>query len=242
MKYILTLTLLISVYINGFSQSKVIILNPQIGNTPKLDQNAQSEINRRDELFLKVNLSNSEKEELNALLELYDETIESIWDIIGGGCSWYCGGGPYKVISSSNLPMQGKTSYEAKNASDLSYKTAWIEGVKGYGIGEFIEYYFENNSPRITEIKILNGYIKSDNSWKENARVKKLELSINGEKYAILNLADTKAEQNFKVETLGHRPDKKDLILTFKILDIYEGSKCEDTAITEIYFDGIDVH
>lgn len=241
MKNILTLILLISVYINGFSQSKVLVLNPQIGETPKLDQNAQSKINRRDELLLKENLSNAEKTELEKLLSEYSEAFESIWDIIGG-CSWYCGGGPYKVISSSNLAMQGNTTYEAINAADLSYKTAWIEGVKGLGIGESIEYYFENNSPRITEIKIYNGYLKSDNSWNENSRVKKLELSVNGERYAILNLTDTKAQQNFKVETLGRRPDKKDLVLSFKILEVYAGAKYEDTAITEIYFDGIDVH
>jgi len=32
------------------------------------------------------------------------------------------------------------------------------------------------------------------------------------------------------------------LILKFEILEVYKGSKYNDTAITEIYFDGIDVH
>lgn len=30
--------------------------------------------------------------------------------------------------------------------------------------------------------------------------------------------------------------------MKFKILDVYKGDKYDGTAITEIYFDGIDVH
>jgi len=32
------------------------------------------------------------------------------------------------------------------------------------------------------------------------------------------------------------------LKIKFEILEVYEGDKYKDTAITEIYFDGIDVH
>jgi hypothetical protein len=30
--------------------------------------------------------------------------------------------------------------------------------------------------------------------------------------------------------------------MRFEIMDVYKGDKYDDTAITEIYFDGIDVH
>ena len=40
----------------------------------------------------------------------------------------------------------------------------------------------------------------------------------------------------------GYRVDGKDLVLTFKIVDVYPGTTYDDTAITEIFFDGMDVH
>jgi intein/homing endonuclease len=43
-------------------------------------------------------------------------------------------------------------------------------------------------------------------------------------------------------EPLGRRPDGKDLVLKFEITDVYPGDKYDDTAITELFFDGIDVH
>jgi len=30
--------------------------------------------------------------------------------------------------------------------------------------------------------------------------------------------------------------------MKFEIIEVYKGTKYDDTAITEIYFDGIDVH
>ena len=164
--------------------------------------------------------------------------MENAWDIIDGGCSWYCGGGNYKIKASSSLG----DSYKAEFANDLSYKTAWVEGKKDEGIGESLEYYFKNDSPRITEIIISNGYMKSEETWKNNNRVKKLKLYVNSIPFGVLNLKDSRTDQYFSVGTLGHNKNGTDLILKFEILEVYKGSKYNDTAITEIYFDGIDVH
>ena len=179
-----------------------------------------------------------------------DETVTSYWDIIGGGCSWYCGGGPYEVSASSALLSQGTNSYAATNAHDLNYQTAWVEGIKGYGIGEFLLYAFEPSSPRITKIIVVNGYVKSESAWQNNSRVKKLKLYLNNQPHAILNLEDKRARQVFEVGPLGHgdRADAEKLknmpawSLRFEILEVYEGEKYDDVVITEIYFDGIDVH
>ena len=181
---------------------------------------------------------------------LYDcEMKPDYWDIIGGGCSWYCGGGPEEVSASSTLPSQGANNYKASNAHDLSYETAWVEGVKGYGIGEYLEYHFAPNSPRITSIMVANGYVKSEVAWKNNSRVKKLKLFYNDVPWAILSLDDSRSDQAFSVDTLGFRPkwsegDVKDLPwkLKFEVLEVYEGEKYDDVVISEIYFNGVDVH
>lgn len=53
---------------------------------------------------------------------------------------------------------------------------------------------------------------------------------------------DSRTDQVFEVGTLGHNKDGSDLVLKFEIMKVYKGSKYDHTAITEIYFDGIDVH
>ena len=243
MKNILLLILIsISFSINSFGQKQLKIVEPVKETTPNLSLKAENELKRQVELLQKENLSKPEQLELDELLNKYGELTTSIWNIIGDGCSWYCGGGSYKVFASSELKSQGKNSYTAKSANDFSYKTAWVEAKEDAGIGEYIEYSFKNLSPRITYIIISNGYMKSDLAWKNNNRVKSLKLYVNGEAHSILKLTDTKTDQEFKVGTLGRNPNGEDLVLRFEILEVYRGDKYNDTAITEIYFDGIDVH
>ena len=179
-----------------------------------------------------------------------DDAHENYWDILSQGCSWYCGGGRDTASASSELkPLKGIT-YSARNSHDLSYKTAWIEGVPGYGIGEYLLYSFPPENPRITKVIIVNGYVKSANAWKENSRVKKLKMYINNKPFAILNLADTRREQSFSFAPIGNG-DRKNFemlkskpwwTMKFEIMEVYPGDRYDDTAITEIYFDGIDVH
>ena len=234
MKHLLIFALLCG----GTAQSQIKNFYPKKVVKPDLSTKREKEINRQNELLQKKVPTALEQKELNILLEKYGEVVENAWDIIDGGCNWYCGGGNYKIKASSSLG----DSYKAEFANDLSYKTAWVEGKKDEGIGEYLEYYFKNDSPRITEIIISNGYMKSEETWKNNNRVKKLKLYVNGVPFGILNLKDSRTDQYFEVGTLGHNKNGTDLILKFEILEVYKGSKYNDTAITEIYFDGIDVH
>lgn len=185
-----------------------------------------------------------------AAIDKYGEMYESIWDIDVGGCSWYCGGGPKNVTASSSLEEQGGNNYSGHNAHDLSYQTAWVEGATGNGEGEYLLYEFAPESPRINTIIVVNGYVKSAQAWKNNSRVKKLKVYVGDKLFAILNLKDLPAAQSFEIEPLGagdrgsfeelhKKPDWK---LRFEILEVYKGDKYDDTVITEIYFNGLDVH
>jgi len=172
------------------------------------------------------------------------------WAAIEPGCSWYCGGGLDTNTATSELPPSGLITYSAKNIHDLDLETAWIEGVPGFGIGEKVTYHFPPQNPRITEIIVVNGYVKSIEAWENNSRVKTLKMFLNGQPYAVLHLADSRREQHFTFKPLGYgqREDWKALEakpwweIAFEIVEVYPGKKYEDTAITEIYFDGIDVH
>ena len=180
----------------------------------------------------------------------WDETTEDYWDILGGGCSWYCGAVCDKVSASSTLKSQGDNLYDASNAHDLNYKTAWVEGAPGDGVGQYLLYKFAPENPRITEIIVVNGYVKSQTAWENNARAKKLKLYVNDRPYAILNLKDQRSAQHFKVDPIGNS-DREDFTklktqtawnLKFEVLEVYKGLKYDDVAISEIYFDGLDVH
>lgn len=160
----------------------------------------------------------------------------------GPGCSWYCGGQMYKVTSNSYLKEQGNISYKPDNIHDFDLMTAWVPDTRNGVIGQKVNFHFNPLSPRVNEIIIYNGYIKNYDLFKANSRVKKIKLYINSAYYATLELADTTAQQSFKIEPIRSTTKQKDLILTFEILEIYKGDKYIDVAISEINFNGIDVH
>lgn len=239
---------------NLFSQELKTII-PVEGESFDFGIEVQKDWKKRDKLFEDVengkkSWDNLTKEE-NELLEKYPETYFSMWDVEGGGCSWYCGAGEYTVTTSSALSSNGKIDYDTKNLTDFSYQTAWVEGKKGYGIGEFINFSFAPTHPRVTTIIFANGYIKNKKVWKENSRVHKLKMYVEDKPFAIIELKDIYAKQlvelekplgNSERDDLDKLKEKENWNIKFEILSVYKGDKYEDTAITEIYFNGLDVH
>uniref|UniRef100_UPI001C9E7317 NADase-type glycan-binding domain-containing protein n=1 Tax=Saccharicrinis aurantiacus TaxID=1849719 RepID=UPI001C9E7317 len=261
MKQIIATIFLVFFEIGFIKSQDIPILEPVLGFELDFNNESvskfQSDAAFKDcrELFKKIDRegrsgTNDYTLEEQKILFYCDETKDNIWQIEGSGCSWYCGGGPKEVSASSYLKSQGTNSYDPKNAHDLNYKNAWIEGVDGYGIGEYLLYTFEGASPRINEIIVINGYVKSKAAWENNSRVKKLKVYIDNKPYAILSLKDMRCSQSFKIEPIGNsnRTDidalkmKPDWTLKFEILEVYEGLKYDDVAISEIYFSGLDVH
>lgn len=248
---LIIITLSFAYFLNA---QDVPTLKPRIGKILDFGPTVQKEWTLRGKAMNDLSQGNRTWNELTpeeqATFEKYGEVYENMWHIVGGGCSWYCGGGQDTQTASSELSAQGTNTYFAKNAHDLSYETAWVEGVSGYGIGEYLEYHVKPENPRITEIIIVNGYVKSDNAWKDNSRVKMLKMYIDDKPYAILELEDTKSEQHFKVDPIGYDDrqnfellkKKPDFTMKFEIAEVYPGLKWDDTALTEIYFNGLDVH
>ena len=176
-----------------------------------------------------------------------ERTQESIYDALGAECSFYCGCNMGEQKASSTLKQQGKQDYKARNIHDLDYSTTWIEGAEGHGIGEWVEYTLPAYNPRITELLIANGYVRTKKLWEENSRVKVLDVEVNGKPFARIHLADVYALQSVKVPHIGysdreHLEGKAPIRIRFIIREVYPGTKYEDTAISEIFFDGIDVH
>jgi hypothetical protein len=249
---IIVLTLL---YLADFGQS-LIEISPKPGSLINKSTEGEIEFIREMEkcesLWRQVksqedfdDLSAEDKKKFN------DCTRKDYWDVFSlGSCSWYCGGGGDTASASSELKTYKGIKYSASCSHDFSYKTAWIEGIPGYGIGEYLVYHFPPENPRITKVIIVNGYVKSLKNWQENSRVKRLKMYLDNKPFAILNLADTRQEQVFSFDPIGNgeRGNLEKLkskpwwTMKFEIMEVYKGDKYDDTAITEIYFDGIDVH
>lgn len=253
MKMFLTITFF-TLTTNLFSQ-ELKEIEPKVGQTLDFGVQVQEDWKKIDQLNEALFTGTKKWKDLSkeevGLYTKYGETSESMWDVGDGGCSWYCGAGNYSVSTSSDLPLSEKWNYKSINLSDFSYETAWVEGVKNNGIGETIEFSFTPTHPRITEVIITNGYVRTYTAWKNNSRVKTLKMYANNKPIAILKLKDVYADQYFKLDTIiGHSDrenyeklkEKENWIVKFEILEVYQGDKYDDTAITEIYFDGIDVH
>ena len=149
---------------------------------------------------------------------------------INGDCSM--GGIPTKA--SSTLKGQGSKNYSIKNLIDDNPMTAWVEGVTGYGIGEWFEIKGKANI-------IYNGYQSSPTNWKNNSRVKKFKIYANGKPICFLELTDEMGDQHFDLSSKVFDTDgygNNLVTLRFEIIEVYKGLKWDDVAISQINHQG----
>ena len=169
----------------------------------------------------------------------------------------------FKTKASSTLPNEGNISYISDHViarmnvlddARIPKLTAWVEGASGSGIGEYIEveYYkshvTEEDEELIKmygkpdyknfykELCIVNGYAASEKTWIENNRVKRLKMYFNGEYIGIINLLDTYKPQyiDIKESNLISKKVRGNGVFRFEILEVYRGTKYDDTCITGI--------
>lgn len=254
---ILFFTVLLLFLSINFAAQTILVVEPTIGNEYNFSKEVLEVWKTKDSLQKLVDKKKIQYKELSAIqqeiVEVIDMPRESVWSVL----SWYKWReeiGYESIKASSFLQKQGNYSYTAEKISDLSYRTAWIEGVLGNGIGEFITFELSTSLSEITTVIIANGYIKSKEIWKNNARVKRLKMYVNNKPHAILNLKDVYASQIFEIPVIGYsKKENREFIekmenrnvtrpfskkIKFEILEVYLGDKYTDTAITEIYFEG----
>ncbi|EMB22083.1 NADase-type glycan-binding domain-containing protein [Treponema denticola] len=123
---------------------------------------------------------------------------------------------------------EGKREYKIENLSIMEQDTPWVEGADGWGIGEsFVIKTQRNNDDKY--ILLMNGYISASNPklYDENGRIKKIMVEgvISGKKKEF-TVKDTPHPQTIDISFL---PKQEDVKVT--ILDVYKGTKYQDTAI-----------
>ena len=133
-----------------------------------------------------------------------------------------------KDVSASSYLSEKNIKHVPDRIMDGDTTTAWVEGVEGNGEGESITFTF-GDLYVVSDIKIWNGYQKSEDLYYKNARPSELELEFSdGSTERILLQDMASGFQEFALER--HVTS----YVKVKIISTYEGSKYEDTVISEI--------
>jgi hypothetical protein len=160
-----------------------------------------------------------------------------------------------KTSASSVLPTDSvnKYHYGPDNLFDNDYSTAWVEGVKGPGRDQWVEVDLDKVS--ISGIGIINGYTKKKSLYYANNRIKKLRLDVEWDNWGDRDGGQDTREITLKQKQFnelnqnaeapfiswladygdGYNRAKK---IRLTILEVYPGTKYDDTPITELFILG----
>lgn len=158
------------------------------------------------------------------------------------------------VVADSEL-KEGTSVYSAKNLIDGSYSTPWVEGASDFGKNQKIKLNLFGNPSKfsafnyetVTHLYLLNGFRKNEKTYYENNRIKTLRLWVNGKDCGTLELKDRPFKVindfNFAYEAdlLNNERLNKVKSIEIEILDVYKGTKYNDTCISEIVVLDVDI-
>src|SRR2546421_2334927 len=139
--------------------------------------------------------------------------------------------GPLRITASASsmrLAVQANTYY-ASNAIDGKRSTAWIEGVDGPGIGEWIRFDFDREI-NLHRILFQPGYFKSPSVWAQNNRLATVTAQFSDGSSHQLNFSDRMESQKIDIASVRTR------WVRLVIESVYYGSD-PDTALSEVAFE-----
>ena len=128
--------------------------------------------------------------------------------------------------ASSVLDDGNNISYSPNNVLDNKTTTTWAEGASGDGIGEWIKISTEDGLDNVENISLINGFSKSSDLYYKNNRVKKASLEFSDGTTQVIEFKDDVLEK--QVIDIGN---KQTSYIKITILEVYRGSKYQDTCI-----------
>lgn len=135
------------------------------------------------------------------------------------------------ATASSSRTATSENSYEATNILDRSLRTAWVEGVGGPGIGQWIRCDFDREV-KLQRIRIAPGYFKNSRVWLHNNRLARATFYFSDGSSRPFTFPDRMEEQQLEVGEISTH------WVRMTIDDIYAGSvDTEDTPISQLTFD-----
>ena len=160
----------------------------------------------------------------------------------------------YPAIRADTELTEGKTLYAASNMSDYNCDTAWVEGKSDFGKGQRIKISVKG---WITQVLLVNGFRKTEKTFYENNRIKRIALYVDGKKLGemefpdrkycrvdmtnildegeLLNLGNFFTDENLGKTLQSGRTFAPESDIEIEILDVYRGTKYNDTCVSDIY-------
>lgn len=156
----------------------------------------------------------------------------------------------YSISASTEI-----AKYPVSNLNDMDFETAWV--ASNGGVGEWIEITMKKRYHMISGLTIVNGYMKSEKTFTENNRIKKIQLGFKGSNNKeynnfIVDLGDWELKRPYQpvifknlIDNFGwidffdygydseNGEDYLDKI-RITILEVQPGTKYNDTCVSEI--------
>lgn len=139
--------------------------------------------------------------------------------------------GRIEICASSVLDPQAGNTYGPGNMSDGDPATAWVEGVEGVGIGQWVEMRFDYEMTFQT-IELIAGYSKSERLHALNAAPSRVAVLADGWHVQDLWLADSMELQVLRLQT-----PVSATALRLVVQDALPGARWKDLAISEFHID-----
>lgn len=167
-----------------------------------------------------------DKESFLAYYSIYDAGIKNI-----NASSFLSENSKLGLIEYNPKEVTKKLYYSYNDVPDyISYDSLtppWVEGVPGYGIGEYLDIEFKYESD---EMQILNGFVDFTRMdlYSKNSRVKTLLIESENPKFS----KEYELEDIVKYNVINLPAKTKKVRMTIK--DVYKGDKYDDTCISSI--------
>ena len=192
----------------------------------------------------------ADKVRLETLLPDVYLITDANYDNLNGNkfCSLHCGNVRWIMRASSELKSSKGKNYGAYNVDDWSFKTAWVEGNKGTGKGEYLTFFFPRTTFFARDLKpvnwdgfsVVNGDMRDEVSYNNNARVKTFRVYLNGQPLFDAYLEDEMSIQTFSfAQSVMLEPDD---VIKAEIREVYPGAKFKDAAVSQFMLLGAHSH
>ncbi len=140
-----------------------------------------------------------------------------------------------KAKASSSTKPVGAFTYTADKTLDGDNTTAWLEGAKGDGINEWIEF-SSDTEQYVNGFILYNGYQKNEKTYINNGKISKVLVTFSDGTKLEYELPKQTFKESQKGNTIKFAETIKTKSIRFTILDVEKGAYYQDTAINEISF------
>jgi hypothetical protein len=142
-------------------------------------------------------------------------------------------------------PFEGELGpYGVHNLLDNDPATAWVEGVKGYGKGEYFIVDLGYALPE--KLSIRNGYQKSESVFRKNSRVKSAEIAlfvgfhISGEVTEIAEIYKVKQAGNAYIVELKDKMGIQEIPVPYDIKTVFRERVYHTVEFRNVYRERLD--